>query len=379
VVSRGAYYNEFDEQKAAVIREAISAGLIAPGDVDTRSITEVKPEDLIGYTQCHFFAGAGLWSYALRLAGWPDDRHVWTGSCPCPCFSDAGKGEGFDDARHLWPAWYPLIRERRPRVLFGEQVNAAVRFGWLDLVCGDMEAEGYAIAAAVLGAHSAGAPHKRQRLYFCAYAEAAEVRSRHGEVRAGAGTQISDRLGNGSASGVGSHAYATGRESIEESIACGGRSGDCTKERWPDSRDSGATFDSSHTPQRGFAMRRRTSGNLRQPALANDVGDGHDTFRTRLEGHFGDVREWRGPGWLDPLAARSVAEAGATRGFWGDCDWWFGKDGKYRPIEPGLFPLVNGYPARVLALRCWGDAIVPELAAAFIEEADMAIALQETR
>ena len=86
----------------------------------------------------------------------------------------------------------------------------------------------------------------------------------------------------------------------------------------------------------------------------------------RLEGHFGDVREWRGPGWLDPHTARSVAEAGATRGFWADCDWWYGRDGKYRPIEPGLFPLATWVYGRVGKLRGYGNAICVPVAEAFI-------------
>lgn len=89
------------------------------------------------------FAGGGFWSLALRWAGWPDDRPCWTGSCPCPSFSAAGKGAGFDDPRHLWPDWARLVREHRPPVVFGEQVAAAVGYGWLDLVQADMEAAAY--------------------------------------------------------------------------------------------------------------------------------------------------------------------------------------------------------------------------------------------
>jgi DNA (cytosine-5)-methyltransferase 1 len=163
-----AYYNDSDPFKCEVVREAIKAGAIAPGEVDERSIADVKPTDLMGYTQCHFFAGGGFWSLALRQAGWPDDRPVWTGSCPCPSFSAAGKGQGFADPRHLWPHWARLIRECLPSTIFGEQVSAAIGHGWLDLIQTDLEAQDYAVGKAVFGACSVGAPHIRQRLYFVA-------------------------------------------------------------------------------------------------------------------------------------------------------------------------------------------------------------------
>ncbi len=117
-----AYYNENDPFAAAWLRELVKAGHIAPGDVDERSVMEVQPDDLEGYAQCHFFAGIGGWSHALRLAGWPDDRPVWTGSCPCQPLSSAGQQKGHADERHLWPAFQSLIAERRPATVFGEQV-----------------------------------------------------------------------------------------------------------------------------------------------------------------------------------------------------------------------------------------------------------------
>ena len=57
----------------------------------------------------------------------------------------------------------------------------------------------------------------------------------------------------------------------------------------------------------------------------------------------------------------------SSRGFWADCDRWYGTDGKYRPIESGLFPLANGISNRMGKLRGYGNAIVPQLAAEFIE------------
>jgi DNA (cytosine-5)-methyltransferase 1 len=181
---KGAYYNENNPYAAQWLRNLISAGLIVPGDVDDRSIAEIAVDDLGGYAQHHFFAGLGGWSYALRLAGWPNDEPVWTGSCPCQPFSVAGRQLGFDDERHLWPVWFKLIQQFRPAVIFGEQVEAAIRQRWLDSVFIDLEGEGYACGAAVLPACGVGAPHIRQRLWFVADPECGRRNrrsSRHAE------------------------------------------------------------------------------------------------------------------------------------------------------------------------------------------------------
>ncbi|WP_220709009.1 DNA cytosine methyltransferase, partial [Citrobacter portucalensis] len=129
-----AYYNEIDPFAAQWLRNLIAGGHIAPGEVDERSIEDVTPDDLRGFTQCHFFAGIGAWSHSLRLAGWPDDKPVWTGSCPCQPFSAAGKGDGFADERHLWPHFFHLISEHRPQHVFGEQVASGNANTWFDLV-----------------------------------------------------------------------------------------------------------------------------------------------------------------------------------------------------------------------------------------------------
>lgn len=161
-----AYYNEFDPKAAAWLRQLIKNGDIAPGEVDERSIVDVSASDLAGFTQHHFFAGIGVWSYALRNAGWPDDRPICTSSLPCQPFSAAGKRLGKSDERHLLPHFLDLVRECRFDCIIGEQVESAIRHGWLDDLQTTMEAEGYAVGHAVLGAHSAGAFHQRQRLYW---------------------------------------------------------------------------------------------------------------------------------------------------------------------------------------------------------------------
>lgn len=169
-------YNEIDSFCAQWLRNLIEAGQIAPGVVDERSIEELEPEYVSQFTQCHFFAGIGVWSYALRSAGWPDDERVWTGSCPCQPFSiqsDKNKN-GFDDERHLFPAWHRLISECRPPVVLGEQVANALP--WLDLVSSELEASGYAFGAGILPAAGFGGAHRRERIYFAAVADTVGLR-----------------------------------------------------------------------------------------------------------------------------------------------------------------------------------------------------------
>lgn len=163
-----AYYNEIDPAACAVLRELIARDVIAPGDVDDRSIKDVEPDDLRNYTQAHFFAGGGLWSVAARLAGWPDDRPIWTGSCPCQPFSAAGKGLGTDDPRHLWPDFHRLISACRPVVVMGEQVAGAPGYGWFDGVRTDLANEDYASRAIDIPVCAIDGPHQRNRLYWIA-------------------------------------------------------------------------------------------------------------------------------------------------------------------------------------------------------------------
>lgn len=160
-----AYYNEIDPFAAAWLRELIKAGLIADGEVDERDIRDVRAEDLRGFAQCHFFAGIGGWSYALRLAGWPDDQACWTFSSPCQFRSSATRGRAV--ALDQWPQQRRLVFTGRPGVFFGEQVAAAV--DWFDGLCADVASVGYDIGAAILPAVAVGADHARARMYFAGH------------------------------------------------------------------------------------------------------------------------------------------------------------------------------------------------------------------
>jgi len=92
--------------------------------------------------------------------------------------------------------------------------------------------------------------------------------------------------------------------------------------------------------------------------LDNPVSNG------RGEGRNGDNGRHVGK---QSNAAIKIARTGPTNGFWGSADWLFCRDGKWRPVEPGTFPLVNGAPARVGRLRGYGNAINAEVAKTFIE------------
>jgi DNA (cytosine-5)-methyltransferase 1 len=348
----GAYYNEVDPNAAAWLRELIKRGAIAPGEVDERDIRDVTAADLRGFTQAHFFAGIGVWSYALRNAGWPDDRPVWTGSCPCQPFSAAGRGKGFADERHLWPAWFHLIERCRPDVIFGEQVASPDGLAWLDTVHADLEATGYALGALDLCAASVGAPHIRQRLYFGAvddvvgYADLGRSWRNAGAVfraEGGAAGRVR-RLADGAEFAGAAGGVADdddGRTVVGATRVHGRRKGARSGE--PEAREADG--------QRGDdAAGRSADGELAHSSSP------------RLEGHAGDGDDATGRS-----QSAGSAAAGGVAGFWSDADWVYCRDGKYRPVEPGTFPLVDGAPARVGRLRGYGNAIVAPLATEFIK------------
>jgi len=323
-----AYYNEFDPKAAAWLRELIRCGHIAPGEVDERSIIEVQPDDLRGFTQCHFFAGIGVWSYAFRQAGWSDDRPVWSGSCPCQPFSAAGKGDEFGDERHLWPAWFRLIRECRPVAVFGEQVASKDALSWLDHVSTDLEGEGYSVGAVDTCAAGFGAPHIRQRLYFVADAQDAD--RRRGERGEETGTRPDGERGRGFA-------------------------GD------------GATGDMGNASGRGLGIERDAAqpgsgGHADGAEQSSGMGIANGLQPEQSEGQRARPGETEGG-----RPCSEPTRPSATNGFWADAEWIACRDGKSRPTEPGTFPLVTGAPARVVRLRGYGNSIVAPQAQAFIE------------
>ena len=406
-----AYYNEIEPKAAAWLRELIRHDLIAPGDVDERSIEDVRPDDLRGYTQCHFFAGIGVWSYALRGVGWPDDRPVWTGSCPCQPFSAAGKGGGFADERHLWPHFHHLIRERKPSVVLGEQVASKDGLGWFDLVQADLEGSGYAAGAVDLCAAGVGAPHIRQRLWWAAERLAdADGRDASAERQQPSGEQRQQPEDGGV--GILEHAPRDGR--FERRAEPGGRGaasrcgvgglGDDDDTRLEGQRgrhqaasgwvgeagpasaagEPGGMGNTSGQPSerdaRGVSGAQGGSGSAGRTDGPNDYrysdagaagGLADDLLQQRPDGQPGKRAGDDASGWVKGSTAVAGLcgdlRPGPTNGFWRDADWLFCRDGKWRPVEPDTFPLAHGAAERLGRLRGYGNAIVAPAAQAFIE------------
>ena len=359
VSKKYAYYNEHDPNAAEWLRELIKLDQIAPGEVDTRSIVDVHSDELKSFNQIHLFGGIGVWSYALRQAGWSDDRPIITGSCPCQSFSSAGKQLGFDDPRHLWPHMFQIVRELQFRTIIGEQVASSGALAWWDLVASDLESENYAATAIDLTGASIGAPHIRSRLFWVGHSqhngrdEKLEPRAADEERRLcqSQGSSDADKLVNSSQS-------------------------QCKSQRESELHESeqfGAT----------------SPGKL--DIVANSHGD-----ESTLGVTSGSPGGNRSAQWVSTAQGN-----GSSSTFWDDAEWLPCRDGKYRATHPDIYPntpaqsspsavvdgattdmgcgsdpSVSDYPTveevqntqkgRIMRLKGYGNAIVAPLAIEFI-------------
>lgn len=321
------YYNEFDKHAAQWLRNLIAGGMIPAGDVDERSIEDVRASDLRGYTQCHFFAGIGGWSEALRLAGWQADRPVWTGSCPCQPFSVAGRRKGTDDKRHLWPIWHELIKACKPPVIFGEQVDAAIKHEWLDTVAKDLESDCYTFGAGIIPAAGIGAPHIRKRLWFIAIL-------------------------------------------LDNAIPLGWKPWGHRNNQEHDGFKSGAVIENgivANCNEPGLQRREPVRCTSQRSIGSNRMDDRHLLIPGRkISGRNAEKTRETGGNWEKELIPGESWGA-SSNVFWAGSDWIECTDGKQRPFKPGVLPLADGVPGRMVKIRGYGNAIVPQVAAEVIK------------
>ena len=94
---------------------------------------------------------------------------VICGGYPCQPFSTAGKRQGENDPRHLWPYFRNAISAIRPRYALLENVRGHLSMG-ATTVIGDLAQIGYDCQWQLISARSIGAPHKRERLFIVAHA-----------------------------------------------------------------------------------------------------------------------------------------------------------------------------------------------------------------
>lgn len=351
------YYNEWDPYAAAWLRNLIAAGHLPAGDVDERSVRDVNPDDLRSYGSAHFFAGVGGWPLALRLAGWPGDRSVWTGSCPCQPYSAAGKRKGAADDRDLWPDFFRLIDTVRPAIVFGEQVASADVVGkagggsartpavWLDRIQADLEAAHYTVGACDLAAACVGAPHIRQRLWWVA--DSADARRPRAWKHGSGSPSFSARSAE---HGDIMRAAHTVRSRLEEQSS---ESGNVGSEREAVERDCDAG---------GMGNTERRAGEPGWPTIRPAESTGAPRGRSHVEsGRPSDLSFWSEFAAI-PCLDGKVRRIGV----------------RSQPLADGLsrvvggvrsdiiWPLAIGEANRAAKLRAYGNAIVPQLAAEFI-------------
>lgn len=413
-----AIYNDTERFACDWLQHLMDAGLIMPGKIDDRSIADLSPDDLAGFERVHLFAGIGGWDLALQLAEWPAGRPVWTCSCPCPPFSQAGKRQSCQrcaganlvwcprrtgycicadcrhawlaDGRHLWPEAWRLIARSRPPVVFGEQVASPDGLEWLAGVRASLEILSYAPWGTDYPAAGVRSPNIRQRLFWLADA-------------------------NGGIAGNG-HLQPSGQHGQQPQDGRAGGMAD---------NDAGRRGERSEGPelqQSPYGRRQPVAGDRSVCGLA----DSHEGQCRRLADREGCQRDGTAAGWIEGdrvaqsgCAAHWLADSTSDRcreerpqdgrvaagdrtegraaglvpggepaDFWGDFDIVHCTDGKARRVPQssllrladGLsdgvvrggfegaegFPLAEGAGNRVGRLRGYGNAINPYAAARFI-------------
>ena len=282
---------------------------------------------------------------------------VICGGYPCQPFSTAGKRNGTDDPRHLWPWVREAISELRPKYAILENVRGHVSLG-LNVVLGEMASIGYNAEWQIVSAASVGAPHRRDRVIIVAYPNGQRPQGSSWVQEPETELGRPDLLGSnkGWVSGTSNSTNTIGELANTDSIGrIHGQSQVFTADRWlhalslvgssgSDVADTAQQFSNGEPDYTRDSARPETFSQSRDSGGAQDVAN-TDAWKTSrgLRGvstDTGQVRERR------DHARREESHAGRQ--------WW--------ATEPDVGRVAHGVPSRVDRLRGLGNAVVPQVA-----------------
>lgn len=341
--NRAVLYTDNDPFVCAWLEELIRGGHLPDGEILCTDILSIQAGQLIAFRGVHFFAGIGGWPLALKLAGY-EDLECWTGSCPCQPFSAAGKQQALQDERDLWPAFFRLIAECRPPIVFGEQVEAAIRWGWLDRICDDLGGEDYTVRAEVWPACSVGSPHIRNRLFWVAIAQRSSDRS---QVNSNQDARQNATRSTGWISGCGKASGMAIAEHSERGAFSLNRN---------DGRDG---TDSRRSQAHGVSGARGEVRGLAESELARwteagsgpEIDAGSESQPRCASGGLGNADAAGSERWNKSGYRWALPEVYSTESSWSASRLIHCRDGKWRRVEPSIPPLAYGLPRSMGALR----------------------------
>ena len=261
------------------------------------------------------------------------DRHgridICTGGVPCQPFSVAGKQNGTNDDRYLWPDMFRIIEQLEPTFVIIENVKGLINIqeGMVfETVCSDLESEGFEVQAFVIPAAGVGAPHRRERVWIVGYSKyngslTTEIERRNFEVNAWTQeredkTSESERAGRSSNNEIMENSRRTLRQrsSIREK-----NENEIRKE------DANMFKRSSSSSKSDVANTESKSSNSE-----------HNRKESRETSEQEQIESRRSDSW-------SLREA----------NW---------SVEPDVGRVAHGVPGRAHRLRALGNSIVPKIA-----------------
>jgi DNA (cytosine-5)-methyltransferase 1 len=277
---------------------------------------------------------------------------VICGGYPCQPFSTAGKRNGANDSRHLWPWVREAISELRPRYAILENVRGHITLG-LSEVLGDLASIGYDAEWQIVSANSVGAPHLRERIIILAYPNSGRQQERQSQAKQNVGVSSSSQSGTNTIREL-ANTDNSGRLHRQPQIF--------TADRWFNALSfigSGST-DVANANHYGLSAA-TFGGSIRTPTDKQSARQDNPTDTQGRSGLSRKVADTKSVGLQGSSDLASIENQKSGYGVTGDnCgtqprnDWW--------KVEPNVGRVAHGIPSRVDRLRGLGNAVVPQVA-----------------